>query len=82
MIRSMTVAGFLFITCAAYSQGFPNAEKQPRFKESRSRNKHYSKQAYRRHVKRGTALIEFNVTPCPQAVVCVPADKRISVYAI
>ena len=76
MIRSITVAGFLFITCAVYSQGFPNAEKQPRFKESRTRNKHYAKQAHRRHVKKGTALLEFNLAPGPETPACVVTDNR------
>ena len=76
MIRSIIVAGFLLITSVAYSQSFPNAEKQPRLKESRTRNKRYAKQAHRRHIKRGTAYLQFNCPPSFHGPVCILTGNR------
>jgi hypothetical protein len=62
MNRIIVTTFFILLSCLVYSQGFPDAQKQPRFKEMRSRHKHYAKQARRRHIKRGTAFIQYN---CP-----------------
>ena len=60
MARFITLAFFILISSMAYCQGFPDAQKQPRFKEMRSQHKHYARQAKRRHIKRGTAFMDFD----------------------
>jgi hypothetical protein len=76
MLRFITLLFFILFTCIAYSQGFPDAQKQPRFKENRARQKHYAKQARRRHIRRGTALLQYD-SPIIRAIpVYFLADNR------
>jgi hypothetical protein len=82
MLRFITLTLFILFTCATYSQGFPDAQKQPRFKEMRSQHKRYSKQAHRRHIRKGTALLQYD-SPIIRAVpVYLLADNRRSVVRI
>ena len=82
MARLITLLLLVFMAGAAYSQGFPDAQKQPKFKEMRAQHKHYAKQAKRRHIRRGTAFFEYD-SPILRAIpVYLLADnRRLSITA-
>lgn len=57
-MKNLLMILFLAIASSHLSaQGFPDARKQPKFKEQRSNHKKYAKRARRRHVKRGTVYL-------------------------
>ena len=76
MPRFITLIIAVFFTCLLYGQNFPDAQKQPRLKESRTRQKHYAKQAHRRHIRRGTALILEDLKLLQARPVIILASNR------
>jgi hypothetical protein len=63
-------------SCALYAQGFPDAQKQPRFKEQKPHQKKFKKWSHRRHVKRGTVYMQNNGATNPYTWVCILNDDR------
>jgi hypothetical protein len=76
MVRLITLLVFTFLTAMAYSQNFPDAQRQPKFKESHARQKHYAKQAHRRHIRRGTAFSPDDLKMLQPKPVYMLADRR------
>jgi len=76
MVRLITLLVFTFLASTAFSQNFPDAQKQPKFKESRGHQKHYAKQAHRRHIKRGTAFTPDDFKFLQPKPVYMLADRR------
>ena len=57
-MKNLLMILFLAVVSSNLSaQGFPDAQKQPKFKEQRSNHRKYAKRAKRRHVKRGTVYL-------------------------
>jgi len=76
MLRFTIVLVSVFFTCIVYGQNFPDAQKQPRFKETRARQKHFAKQARRRHIRKGTALNLDDLKLLQARPVNILADNR------
>ena len=70
------VCGALIISCFLSAQGFPDAQKQPRFKEQKPNQHKYKKWSHRRHVKRGTVYVMPDSLPFGQAPVCIFTNKK------
>jgi hypothetical protein len=58
------------------AQGFPCAQKQPKFKEQKANQKKFTKWSHRRHVKRGTVYVEPDNAIMLNERICLLADKR------
>lgn len=76
MARLIITISLLILTSVAFAQSFPDAQKQPRQKEMKGQHRKFRRAAHRRHIRRGTAYIEFNNSPFSQWPACILVDNR------
>ena len=76
MLRFIILVSALLFTGLTYGQGFPDAQKQPKLKESRANHRHFAHQARRRHIKKGTAYLPVNDLLNIQPPVYILSDNR------
>ena len=78
MNRFITIIASLLITYVVSAQGFPDAQKQPKFKEQKVNHRNYAKRAHRRHIKRGTVCMPDNNMATPWTPICVAKNGNAS----
>ena len=77
MKHLVTVFVALAISGILSAQGFPDAQKQPKFREQKPNQNKFRKWSHRRHVKRGTVYVEpYNATNT-QTPVCVLVHNKV-----
>jgi hypothetical protein len=66
----------LTVSCIISAQGFPDAQKQPKFKEQKPNQHKFKKWSHRRHVKRGTVYIQPAGSINLQTPVCILTESK------
>ena len=76
MKRIVTMFLALIVSFLLSAQGFPQAEKQPKFKEQRPNQHKFKRWSHRRHVKRGTVYVQPAGLNVLQTPVCILSAKN------
>ena len=76
MKRIITVVLGLMVSSILAAQAFPDAQKQPKFREQKRNQGKFKRWSHRRHVKRGTVYTQPGSSIILQTPVCILADDK------